>query len=247
MSTESIAGGGCRFCKAELPIGAGFCPSCGAATRLGRQKVSQGLIQEAIPARRAAMSLGLIFIGGIASLILSYEIGDPYGFLDALLIAVVSLPVLALLSWPPRSQLLGPRPSWKGTLLAVLMGVGCYAVAWAYVAALNSLFSSSPDQELPVPPAWWTAVIVAPLLEEWMFRGLAWEAVRRIGGVRLTILVTSTMFALMHGLNGGFWLEFPHRLLGGLLLGVVRWRTGSIYPAVLTHAVWNTLAVSMGE
>jgi len=200
-----------------------------------------------MPARRAAMSLGLIFIGGVAALILGYEIGDPYGLLNVLLIALVSLPVLALLSWPTRSRLLGTRPSGKGTLLAILVGVGCYAMAWAYATGLNSLFSSSSDLEIPAPPAWWIVVVFAPLLEEWMFRGLAWEAVRRIGGVRLTILVTSTLFALMHGLNGGFWLEFPHRLLGGLLLGVVRYRTGSIYPAILTHAVWNILAVSFAD
>jgi len=247
VTSEQIAGRGCRFCRAEIPSGAGFCPNCGSATRRGRQQVRQSLVQEGMPARRAAMALGMIFVGGVAALILSSEIGDPYGLLDVLFFAVVSVPVLALLSWPSPSHLLGARLSCWGSLLAALAGVVCFAVAWAYVALLSSFSPSSSAPDFLDPSPWWTVVLLVPCLEEWMFRGLAWQAVRRIGSVRLTILVTSMMFALMHGLNGGFWLEFPHRVLGGLLLGVVRWKTGSIYPAIVTHAVWNALAVTMAD
>lgn len=31
----------------------------------------------------------------------------------------------------------------------------------------------------------------------------------------------------------------PWRLLGGLVLGHLRWRSGSVYPCIVAHALFN--------
>jgi membrane protease YdiL (CAAX protease family) len=53
----------------------------------------------------------------------------------------------------------------------------------------------------------------------------------------------AALFAFLHGLNGGFFLEFPHRFVMGLMLGWLRARTGSLWPCVLAHFLHNGFVV----
>ncbi len=66
---------------------------------------------------------------------------------------------------------------------------------------------------------------------------------RRIAGPGTTLFATAMLFAFMHGLNGGWLLEVPHRFLAGLGLGWLRLRTGSLWPGIFGHALLNSLAV----
>ncbi len=91
----------------------------------------------------------------------------------------------------------------------------------------------------------WLAMVLFPVLsEEWLDRGVLWAALRRVTGVRATVLCTAILFALMHGLNGGGILEVPHRFVVGLGLGWLRLRSGSLLPGILAHALLNTLAIT---
>jgi len=79
-------------------------------------------------------------------------------------------------------------------------------------------------------------MVGAPVVEELFFRGLFFGALRKRGvGAVLTIVITAVVFA-------GFHLE-PLRFLvllpTGLVLGWVRWRTGSTGAAMLTHGIVN--------
>lgn len=86
-------------------------------------------------------------------------------------------------------------------------------------------------------------VVVAPLTEEWVDRGALWAACRRAGSPQVALLATSALFALSHGLNGGYLFELPHRSVGGLFLGWLRWRSDSLAAPILAHATWNGISV----
>lgn len=82
-------------------------------------------------------------------------------------------------------------------------------------------------------------VVGAPVVEELAFRGLLFNSLRKRGiGVVWTLVISSAAFALIH-------FE-PTRLLVlvalGLVLGIVRWRTGSLLACMLTHAMINAPA-----
>ncbi len=82
-------------------------------------------------------------------------------------------------------------------------------------------------------------VLVAPMVEEVMFRGLLFRALRARTGFWGAGLISAALFALIH-------LEPLHCLqltALGLALAWVYERTGSLWPAVFLHTAQNLLAM----
>lgn len=165
--------------------------------------------------------------------------------------AAVLLPVLILaLRLPLRDLGLGPAP-WRSLLSGL---------AWAPAAALLSfaanlpvlVFAGAPPSGQPVEQAiqaihaqlGWAGLIlitaVLPgLLEEALFRGVILSGLRRRLPPWVAILVTALAFACLH-LSP--WRFLPQLALG-CLLGWMTLRSGSCWPAALTHAGHNALLV----
>lgn len=82
-------------------------------------------------------------------------------------------------------------------------------------------------------------VVCIPILEEIIYRGYVQTVLlQNLDSVFLTFLFTSLIFTSIHCLSGpGFMLLI---FLGTFLISFVYWRTGSIYPCILMHAL-NTL------
>lgn len=113
--------------------------------------------------------------------------------------------------------------------------------------------SLSVDKLLP-PPGWfmelfarlfesdsgiWSGVlrvvVLAPIIEELIFRGVIFSGFQRIYSAFWAIFFSALLFSLFH-LNP--WQLGPTFLLG-LLLGFVRLRTGSLLAAIFTHSLHN--------
>ncbi len=84
------------------------------------------------------------------------------------------------------------------------------------------------------------AYVYAPIVEETVFRGFLWRglAASRLGN-RGAWLLTSVLFTASHALD----YTDPGGLMdvaaGGLILGLVRWRTGSTTASMITHSLYN--------
>ena len=81
-------------------------------------------------------------------------------------------------------------------------------------------------------------VIAAPIVEEILFRGYILDAIRKIHGDTVAILGSAGLFGLIH-------LE-PYVVgmasIGGVIYGWVRIKTGSLWPSIVSHMVWNFTA-----
>lgn len=93
-----------------------------------------------------------------------------------------------------------------------------------------------------------TAVVLAPVTEEILFRGVLLKALRKHSD-RFVIVVTAAVFALIHILGLNFeriWasaaLVLPPLFVLGLLLAWITLRTGRLGPAIFLHSGWNLLA-----
>lgn len=82
------------------------------------------------------------------------------------------------------------------------------------------------------------AVVVAPICEEIFFRGFALGGLRRAMPVGSAIVASALIFGLAHADVG----SFAPLVVIGLVLGVVRWRSGSLWPGVALHALNNAIA-----
>lgn len=166
----------------------------------------------------------------------------------------IALPGVAVLLW--LGLRLGPylglrACSWKDLVLA------------AVVAALNqpvvSLLTFVAHESLPsglvnafdakqqfldrvfrgqALPMVITVAIAAPLGEELFFRGFALPAFARSFGITIAVLLSGALFSLMHLDPVGFigLMEI------GVMLALIRVATGSLWPAILAHAVNNGIA-----
>jgi membrane protease YdiL (CAAX protease family) len=89
-----------------------------------------------------------------------------------------------------------------------------------------------------------TTVIVAPFVEEMLFRGYlqkileeSWQDITK------AILVTSLFFAFVH--FNPYWIIQIYLL--GLVLGYLAWRTNSIIPGIILHGLNNGFAVALNN
>jgi membrane protease YdiL (CAAX protease family) len=132
----------------------------------------------------------------------------------------------------------------------LLIGAGCglagflinRVVVVSYVAITGD--RSNPQQgmaETATGGLWWQfgllllfGAVLTPIGEELLFRGVSFGWLRRWGFI-LAAVLSSVIFGLAHGINA----VFPAAILLGLVHAWLYERSGSIWPAVVSHAVNN--------
>ncbi len=83
-----------------------------------------------------------------------------------------------------------------------------------------------------------TVVVVAPVLEELLFRGVILDGFLKRYNANKSILVSAFLFGLIHFIP---WQAFPAFLIG-IFLGWLYWRTRSIILCIFLHAFNNLMA-----
>ena len=127
--------------------------------------------------------------------------------------------------------------------LAILLGI---ALLFANSAATILLGPSVRDIELVTSSAsilervilTLTVVLAAPLVEEALFRGLLQGVLERRARPWFAIVGAAAPFALMHGPTAAIFFFF-----WSLPLGWIAWRTGSIRPGIVVHALNNMVGL----
>jgi membrane protease YdiL (CAAX protease family) len=98
-------------------------------------------------------------------------------------------------------------------------------------------------ETIAVAPLLWIALIAAaPLFEEVFFRGFLFEGFQhsKLGPIG-TVLLTSLGWTVLHLQYGAY--ELVTIFLLGVLFGVARFKTRSIYPPLAMHALFNLFAM----
>ena len=161
--------------------------------------------------------------------------------------------LLITIGLPKRELFALRRPaSWKRALgLAVLGLVLIYLFSLAYTGVLSLLgdFDATEEQGL-VPDEWDSSraapfiafflavTLLAPIVEELTYRGLGFSLLAPYGVV-LAVAATGLLFGLAHGLLIGL----PVLAFFGIVVAWLRAKTGSVYPGILLHAVFNGVAL----
>jgi sodium transport system permease protein len=194
----------------------------------------------------AASLVGLLTLGPL----LSQRLGLPGVMVSEL--GLVLLPAVGFLQARglPVAETLGlSRVHFWPVVGGALAGAGGFWLVALVEVGLDRLFPAPPElvdslRRLVVGPMWLDvlALALAPALcEEALFRGLTLPSLAsRIGG-RWAVLSTALLFA---GFHLSLYRFLPTALLG-LVLGTVRWRSGSLWPAIAFHAVNNALVLTL--
>jgi membrane protease YdiL (CAAX protease family) len=85
-------------------------------------------------------------------------------------------------------------------------------------------------------------VLVAPLVEETVFRGFLYPVIARRLGIAAGIAITGTLFGLMHAAQlWGGWGQIALLIFVGIVLTWVRARTGTVAASYCVHLGYNSL------
>jgi membrane protease YdiL (CAAX protease family) len=86
------------------------------------------------------------------------------------------------------------------------------------------------------------AVLIAPLVEETLFRGYLYPLFARSFGIAPGVVLTGVLFGLMHGAQLGWtWSLVAVLTVVGVVFTFVRARTGSVFASFLMHLGYNSL------
>lgn len=135
--------------------------------------------------------------------------------------------------------------SFKGFNPAIiLLGVILMLAANVVIEPLINLFPPEwydlvGDQLMNGGWAMFTAIVMAPICEEMLFRGIIQGGLTRKRGPWAGVLIASALFGIIHGIPqqvvAGFCL--------GIIIGFVYYKTGSLLAVIVLHAINNSLAV----
>lgn len=128
--------------------------------------------------------------------------------------------------------------------LSCCVALGVSVIGLASSNLLTSLLESvhlDPHTSIAIPqkPALLalTALqlcVVSPLVEEFVFRGMIFQSMRRFGD-SFALTISAILFALFHG----NLVQAPNAFVMGLLIGYMVLYSGSLWVGVLIHAVNN--------
>jgi membrane protease YdiL (CAAX protease family) len=146
----------------------------------------------------------------------------------------------------PFWRALGWRKPTLRQGLGYLLGGAAMMVAIRFAPPLLPDSGSFPLEQLFTSPAAAYAVgafaiLIAPLMEEVIFRGVLFAIFERRVGLRFAVLSTAVLFAALHAQE--YWQAWNHLLMilfVGLVLSAARGITGSLASSVLLHMGYNT-------
>jgi membrane protease YdiL (CAAX protease family) len=214
-----------------------------------------------------AAGIGALYLTWLIPIVLNAVTGAPVAMpalflhlpVDHIAVAAVVMAALWFNRRPLRQYLAMSALRLGGVGRSIGIGLAAYVGFVILIGVLEVLRSSGVDVEQSVPAVpkividtamilslmayWFVLVVAAPIVEEMLFRGLLYRGLEAKIGALATVVITSVLFGMVHYLGFG-WPRAVATGCLGLLLGVVRWRTGNTTAAVVVHATINFAAAS---
>jgi membrane protease YdiL (CAAX protease family) len=169
--------------------------------------------------------------------------------LDAVLIASPII-IVTWLAGRPDPAAFGLRvPEWRSALGNTLV---IYIAFWVVTAVVAVILGQAKDQDivvdlksensLPILAGFVVMTcLVAPLAEEFFFRGFLFKVLWERSNVIVATIVTGAAFGLVHK-PGGDWIGVAVLAFFGCALCLLFWRTASLLPCIMLHSFHNSIS-----
>lgn len=158
----------------------------------------------------------------------------------ALALRVRSLTAIGLNRCSARWLLLGVGAGIVAFLVNRLVILGWFWATGDTTNPQQALGDAAASGALVLTGVLLTGAVLVPFAEELLFRGIGYGALRRYG-VLVAAVASSLIFGLAHGVS----VVLPAAIVLGLIAAVLYERSGSIWPAVVTHAVNNAIVFGL--
>lgn len=155
---------------------------------------------------------------------------------------------------PLRTALPLKAPEFSIVLPAVFICIGASMVASFGSSVLQTMLSwlgiYAPGNlgEMPASGGGATllylinATLLPAFLEEFVFRGILMQSLRRFGD-GFAVVVSAVIFSAAHG----NLMVFPIAFVVGMCMGYFVIRTGSLWTGIIVHLLYNSLSVALNQ
>ena len=154
----------------------------------------------------------------------------------------------------PEQFGLRPTPFWPavGWIAAAFAAFYVFTLVWVAILGVSPDDTKLPD-ELGVKDSTFALLavaflvsVVAPMAEEFFFRGFFFGALRNWKGLWPAAVITGLVFGAIHigSAEAAFLLPLA---FFGFALCLLRERTGSLYPGIALHCMNNSLAFGVSQ
>lgn len=146
----------------------------------------------------------------------------------------------------------GFRPVTAGTLVKMIpVTIGMMVMTGIVITISSLIFGDVPTAQdqvvggadaISLGDFLWLFVlgaVAAPIAEEFLFRGLLYPLLRNKQSVAVAVAISATAFAVIHFLPP----LIPALLVMGVVLAILVERFQSLYPAMIVHALNNSVAL----
>jgi hypothetical protein len=166
--------------------------------------------------------------------------------------------IFVFVAWIAVRLSVGETPRWRfglvrpeGVLNVLRWTAAAYALFWAAAIVLSLAFGQPDDQTLVtdlrdedalgVVIAWAVLIcLLAPIVEEFFFRGFMFTVLYRRMGVVWAVIVDGIVFGIGHA-GGAEIVQLLALAAFGMGLCLLYWRTQSIIPCMALHALNNSI------
>lgn len=145
--------------------------------------------------------------------------------------------------------------TWQQLLLGIASFIATMVVVALILSLIKQIFPSFPIeqvQEIGIKAShiYWRGellvvflllVVMTPIAEELIFRGFLYGKIRQ----NLPIWATTIIVSLLFGVAHGQWNVGVVTFVMSVAMCLTREATGSIYPAIILHAIKNGLAFAL--
>jgi membrane protease YdiL (CAAX protease family) len=239
----------CNACGSVLRSSSAFCASCGL--RVGESPPASAAAgslpsvddQAGWRALRPALQLfGAMLAVSFAGMIAYKFSTSPWIDVSMCSVDAVLISAFAFHERAALRSALGlverPLPLLKTPLVlatSILLVSGYFAL----LERLGVPFVRYTDEMLEAGWPVWTAYLAVSIypavFEELAFRGIILRRLQQALGATEAWLVQAAMFSVLHLLP----FIFPSHFVLGLVFGWLRLKSGSLYPGMIAHALWN--------
>jgi len=168
---------------------------------------------------------------------------------DAIFVFVAWIAVRLSVGETPRERFGLVRP--EGVLNVLRWTAAAYGIFWLAAIVLSAIFGPPDDQtlvtdlrdedSLGVVIVWAVLIcVLAPVVEEFFFRGFMFTVLARRMGVVWAMIVDGIVFGIGHA-AGAEIIQLLALAAFGMGLCLLYWRTQSIIPCMALHALNNSI------
>jgi membrane protease YdiL (CAAX protease family) len=154
-----------------------------------------------------------------------------------------SAPFWTALGWRPfpaatPRAALAARYMLAGAGLAIVTQAASYRLAPDFKVPMEELFRNRPSVLMMMA----LGILVAPLLEETLFRGCLYPLLARAWGIPAGVILTGAVFGLAHSLQlAGAWSQVALLSTVGVIFTYIRARSGTVVASYFVHLGYNSL------